>query len=44
MQLMFKYLWRELTFGLKTVTPNQAVTHELLNAEHAVLQAESGVE
>jgi hypothetical protein len=29
---------------LKTVTPVQAVTHELMHAEHALLQAESGVE
>jgi len=29
---------------LKTITPVQAVTHELLHAEHALLQAESGVE
>jgi len=26
------------------VTPAQAVAHELLHAEHALLQAESGVE
>jgi hypothetical protein len=29
---------------LKTVTPAQAVAHELLHAEHELLQAESGVE
>jgi hypothetical protein len=29
---------------LKTVTPAQAVAHELMHAEHALLQAESGVE
>ena len=41
---MFKYLWTELRLMLKTVTPAQAVAHELLHAEHALLQAESGVE
>jgi len=41
---MFKYLWTELRTMLKTVTPAQAVAHELLHAEHALLQAESGVE
>ena len=40
---MFKYLWTELKLMLKTVTPIQAVTHELLHAEHALLQAETGV-
>jgi hypothetical protein len=29
---------------LKTVTPTQAVTHELMHAEHQLLAAESGVE
>ena len=41
---MWKYIWTELRLMLKTVTPVQAVTHELLHAEHALLQAESGVE
>ena len=41
---MFKYLWTELRTMLKTVTPAQAVAHELIHAEHALLQAESGVE
>jgi len=41
---MFKYIWTELRLMLKTVTPAQAVAHELLHAEHALLQAESGVE
>ena len=41
---MIKYLWTELKTMLKTVTPAQAVAHELLHAEHALLQAESGVE
>jgi len=41
---MLKYMWTELRTMLKTVTPIQAVTHELLHAEHALLQAETGVE
>ena len=41
---MFKYMWTELRLMLKTVTPAQAVAHELLIAEHELLAAESGVE
>jgi hypothetical protein len=41
---MWKYLWTECRLMLKTVTPAQAVAHELMHAEHALLQAESGVE
>lgn len=41
---MWKYMWTELRLMLKTVTPAQAVAHEHLHAEHALLQAESGVE
>jgi len=41
---MLKYLWTELKLMLKTVTPAQAIAHELLHAEHALLQAETGVE
>jgi hypothetical protein len=41
---MFKYIWTELRTMLKTVTPAQAVAHELIHAEHALLQAETGVE
>jgi len=41
---MFKYIWTELKLMLKTVTPAQAVAHELLIAEHELLQAQSGVE
>jgi len=41
---MWKYIWTELRLMLKTVTPAQAIAHELLHAEHALLQAESGVE
>jgi hypothetical protein len=41
---MLKYLWTELKLMLKTVTPIQAVAHELQHAEHELLAAESGVE
>ena len=41
---MIKYMWTELRLMLKTVTPAQAVAHELLHAEHELLQAESGDE
>jgi hypothetical protein len=41
---MWKYMWTELRLMLKTVTPAQAVAHELMHAEHALLQAETGVE
>jgi hypothetical protein len=41
---MWKYIWTELRLMLKTVTPAQAVAHELLIAEHELLAAESGVE
>ena len=41
---MFRYIWTELRTMLKTVTPTQAVAHELIHAEHALLQAETGVE
>ena len=42
--MMFKYLWTELKLMTKTVTPAQAIAHELIHAEHALLQAETGVE
>jgi hypothetical protein len=29
---------------IKTITPAQAATHELLHAEHDLLKAEAGVE
>ena len=29
---------------IKTVTPAQAIAHELIHAEHELLKAESGVE
>ena len=41
---MVRYIWTELKLMLKTVTPVQAVAHELIHAEHALLQAETGVE
>jgi hypothetical protein len=41
---MFKYIWTELRLMMKTVTPAQAVAHELLIAEHELLAAQSGVE
>ena len=41
---MLKYMWTEIKTMLKTVTPAQAVTHELLHAEHDLLRAEAGVE
>ena len=41
---MIKYMWTEIKTMLKTVTPAQAVAHELLHAEHELLKAESGVE
>lgn len=30
---MFRYMWTELRTMLKTVTPAQAVAHELIHAE-----------
>ena len=41
---MWKYLWIELKTMLKTVTPAQAIAHELIHAEHDLLRAETGVE
>jgi hypothetical protein len=41
---MWKYIWTELKLMTKTVTPAQAIAHELIHAEHALLQAETGVE
>jgi hypothetical protein len=41
---MWKYLWTELRLMIKTATPVQAATHELLHAEHDLLKAEAGVE
>ena len=42
--MMFKYIWTELRLMVKTVTPAQAVAHELIHAEHDLLRAETGVE
>jgi hypothetical protein len=41
---MLKYIWTELRLMVKTVTPAQAVAHELIHAEHDLLRAETGVE
>ena len=41
---MIRYLWTEIKTMLKTVTPAQAVAHELMHAEHDLLRAETGVE
>jgi len=41
---MFKYMWTELKLMMKTVTPAQAIAHELIHAEHDLLKAETGVE
>jgi hypothetical protein len=41
---MFKYIWTEFRLMIKTVTPAQAVAHELMHAEHELLAAESGAE
>ena len=41
---MIKYLWTELKLMMKTVTPAQAIAHELIHAEHDLLKAETGVE
>ena len=41
---MLKYLWTELKLMTKTVTPAQAIAHELIHAEHDLLKAETGVE
>jgi len=42
--MMLKYLWTELKLMTKTVTPAQAIAHELIHAEHDLLRAETGVE
>ena len=42
--MMLKYLWTELKLMTKTVTPAQAIAHELIHAEHDLLKAETGVE
>ena len=41
---MIKEVWQELKGMCKRVTPVEAVTHELMEAEHQLLKAETGVE
>lgn len=41
---MIKEIWQELHAMCKRVTPVEAVTHELMEAEHQLLKAETGVE
>lgn len=41
---MIREIWDELRLMLKRVTPTQAVTHELQQAEMELLRAETGVE
>lgn len=41
---MIKYIWNETKLLLKSVTPAQAIAGELLEAEMALLRAETGVE
>ena len=41
---MLKNIWAEVRLLMKSVTPAQAVSSELFEAEHQLLRAESGVE
>ena len=41
---MIKQMWIETKLMLKSVTPAQAIACELLEAEMALLRAETGVE
>lgn len=41
---MIKDIWYEIKLMMKSVTPAQAVAGELLEAEMALLRAETGVE
>jgi hypothetical protein len=41
---MLKEIWGELRLLMKSVTPSQAIAGELLEAEMALLRAETGVE
>ena len=41
---MLKQMWIETKLMLKSVTPAQAIARELLEAEMALLKAETGVE
>ena len=41
---MIKEIWSEVQFMFKRVTPTEAITSEMREAEHALLRAETGVE
>ena len=41
---MIKQIWNEVRVLMKSVTPAQAIAGELLEAEMALLRAETGVE
>jgi hypothetical protein len=41
---MIKDIWNELRLLMRSVTPAQAIAGELLEAEMALLRAETGVE
>ena len=41
---MIKQIWSEFKLMLRSVTPAQAITSELVEAEMALLRAETGVE
>ena len=41
---MLKDIWNELRLLMRSVTPAQAIAGELLEAEMALLRAETGVE
>jgi len=41
---MIKQIWNEARVLMKSVTPAQAIAGELLEAEMALLRAETGVE
>ena len=41
---MLKEIWNETRLLMKSVTPSQAIAGELLEAEMALLRAETGVE
>ncbi len=41
---MIREIWNELKLVMKSVTPAQAIVRELVEAEMALLRAETGVE
>jgi hypothetical protein len=41
---MLKQIWAEMQSMCKRVTPTEAITAELMEAEHQLLKAETGVE